>query len=223
MSNQPTLEKAIEEVGNWRPASKDLLGNPIPFDSIHKCYQVAGEFIGLKLLHATLRLEAEKQLAEAAKRVEALEAEQVAIRTGFQKEFDAKIADDEDILDLVEKFIEHHKQKETKISSLEAKIAEKDEALKQGLKVVSEITDIDSESRAGWAHKAMDAALSSSTTPSNYISKEKVSERLLIRAMYVLEHAGLEPDKQPKDHWQVCKNIAAELKTFLTKQEGLIG
>lgn len=33
------------------------------------------------------------------------------------------------------------------------------EACKSALKVVSEIADIDAESRAGWAHKALDAAI----------------------------------------------------------------
>ena len=56
------LQKAIEEIGNWRPCSKDILGEPIPVGSIQKCYEAAKEIVGQKLINAALRIEAEKTI-----------------------------------------------------------------------------------------------------------------------------------------------------------------
>lgn len=40
-------------------------------------------------------------------------------------------------------------------------------ACQQALKVVSEIADIDTENRAGWAHKALQEAIDKATLPHN--------------------------------------------------------
>lgn len=40
-------------------------------------------------------------------------------------------------------------------------------------------------------------------------------ERLLHRAFHVLDHAGLPPVSQPRDHWQVCKNLAEEIRAVI--------
>jgi DNA repair exonuclease SbcCD ATPase subunit len=62
--NEPKteLQKAVETVGNWSPCSKDALDRNIPWASIHKCYEAAKEFTGLKLIHAALRIESEETI-----------------------------------------------------------------------------------------------------------------------------------------------------------------
>lgn len=68
--------------------------------------------------------DAPDEITRLKQTIRALEQTESAIRTGLQREFDTVIQPDADIIDLVTSVIDHHKEKEQQLLSLELRLRE---------------------------------------------------------------------------------------------------